>query len=50
MGEGKKKKEKSGDGASDGECKTPSTMMGVHAWQFNCYQQQQLQLFNQLIF
>jgi hypothetical protein len=27
MGEGKKKKEKSGDGASDGECKTPSALM-----------------------
>ena len=25
--EGKKKKDKSGDGASDGECKTPSTVM-----------------------
>jgi len=35
MGEGKKKKEKSGDGPSDGERKTPSTLMGVHAWQFN---------------
>jgi hypothetical protein len=27
MGEGKKKKEKSGDGASDGECNTSSIVM-----------------------